>query len=116
MIDAVQTTSLLSIIIIVTFIIYIYLEIKSLSKQKTSTLKTKLNYGDCPDFFETITRDGKKYCKNTYKLGSCANAKDNNTISFEDEELFTDNVNGNKMKCKWSKECDIPWNGIDRLC
>lgn len=116
MINAVQTTSLLSVIIIVVFIIYIYVEIKSINKNNTVNMKTKLTYGECPDFFETMTRDGKKYCKNTYKLGSCAKSEDNNIISFEDDELFTDDVNGNIMKCKWSKECDIPWNGIDRLC
>jgi hypothetical protein len=116
MFTAVQITSLLSVIIITGFVIYVYLEIKSMKKDKTIKTQNKVNYADCPDFFETVEKDGKKYCKNTYKLGSCNNKQENDTISFEDEDLFTDNQKGNLMKCKWSKQCDIPWNSIDRLC
>ena len=24
--------------------------------------------------------------------------------------------NFTEKKCKWSKECNVPWNGIDNLC
>ena len=75
-----------------------------------------VNYADCPDFFETVQKDGKKHCKNTYNLGLCYNTPEKSTFSFEDDELFNDSKTGNLMKCKKAKKCDIPWTGIDRLC
>lgn len=115
MFTGVQITSFLSIIIITGFAIYVYLEIKSIQKEKNPKKTDKVNFADCPDFFETIVKNGKKYCKNTYKLGNANNTKFNDTISFEDE-IFNDNKKGNYMKCKWAKSTNNQWSGIERLC
>ena len=115
--NLVQITSLLSVIIITGSIIYVYLSIKTTQNKRTTTTNNKINYADCPDFFETIEKDGTKYCKNTYNLGNSNNNEGNKLdLAFEDEDLFTNNEHGNLMKCKWTKNKGIPWNGIDRLC
>ena len=115
MITAVQTVSLLSIIIIIGYLIYVYLDVKDLKTKKSESKKMKISSSKCPDFFEIEEDKGKEYCKNVYNLGKCANTPDNNRVSF-DHEIFRDLGKGDYMKCEWARECDVPWSGIDRLC
>lgn len=67
----------------------------------------------CPDYWESI-EEGK--CQNTHKISKCnLDPYPDNIANFNDA-MFTNKVSGNYMKCKWSKECHAPWEGIDDLC
>jgi hypothetical protein len=120
MMNSINITTVLCVVIIIGFFIYSYLKYlnkKSLSsfRQNTGQSKNNIDFPECPDFFEVIDNNGKKVCKNTYKLGKCRIDNDHNTVSFDDE-LFNNIKNGNYYKCRWSKECDTPWQNIERLC
>ena len=70
-------------------------------------------------YLEIINEGGQKMCKNTFKLGNCNISDENNKISAffdENDNFFTDNKRGNLRKCLWAKECDVTWDGIDKLC
>jgi len=68
---------------------------------KTNDLVNKWQ-NTCPDYW---TNTGNNNCKNDFNFGSCPEESEKNFDNFTDEE-----------KCKWSKECNVPWNGIDNLC
>jgi hypothetical protein len=117
---AIGITSVLSVLIGVGFIIFLYLKYLKNQKDRNphyQSEKENFEYSDCPDFFETITdSNGNKKCNNVYSLGSCR-TKDSNftTVSFDDN-LFNNTKDGNYWKCRWAKDCNVPWDGIDRLC
>ena len=117
-----KIVSVLSIAIIIGVSLYLYLEFKkkfnSMSSNNFSKNLKKEKYPDCPNFFEIINEGDQKMCKNIYQLGKC-NIAENNKISafFNDKDpFFTDNQRGDLRKCLWAKECDVSWDGIDRLC
>jgi hypothetical protein len=116
-----KIVGILSIAIIIGVFVYLCLELKNKMNTKSSTTNVHNNikdYADCPNFFEIINDRGQKMCKNVYKLGKC-NISDNNKISAffdEKDEFFTDKKRGDLRKCLWAKECDVSWDGIDRLC
>ena len=64
----------------------------------------------CPDRWEVHG----KGCKNVKKIGNCSIDIDDNM------KYFTDNIfkgeDGPYFKCQWAKNCNTPWEGIDKLC
>tara|TARA_B100001057_G_scaffold475327_1_gene541995 strand:+ start:776 stop:1153 length:378 start_codon:yes stop_codon:yes gene_type:complete len=84
-------------------------EQKLLDRQKIPSL--------CPDYWKLSTgvnpneENPDIICKlegNEFmgKIGRCGNSQD-----FSGD-IFKEDIN----KCKWSKLCDAPWEGIDNLC
>tara|TARA_Y100000389_G_C17313142_1_gene439030 strand:+ start:365 stop:748 length:384 start_codon:yes stop_codon:yes gene_type:complete len=65
----------------------------------------------CPDYWENVG-DGKnktQVCKNVKKIGRC-------NITDETKDFGVDLYKDPVAKCKWSKYCDAPWEGISHLC
>lgn len=112
--------NLFSILIILGVGVYLFLQMKKMTKPKTSMREGKLSvlkYPECPDLFEIIDENGKKMCKNTFKIGKCNNTSQNDKISaFFEDEFFLDKMKGDYRKCLWSKDCEASWDGIERLC
>lgn len=91
-------------------IYYIYTVYKSMTKDKKKDTRP---YPKCPDYWES---EGNSKCKNTHKIGLCRTGKaPNDSVDFSDD-IFTNKMTGNYMKCKWAKSCQVPWEGIDDLC
>jgi hypothetical protein len=89
---------------------YIYREY---SKTK-NTFEQKRHTGICPDYW-SITEDSNPdsekpliKCRNDKKIGRCNYTEPQDFSS----ELYKDDI----AKCKWSKYCNAPWEGIDNLC
>jgi|TARA_B110001469_G_C9581781_1_gene288570 hypothetical protein len=62
----------------------------------------------CPDLWEVHHSGG---CYNIKGLGHC----NKNDIAMFDEPIF----NGKDslyFKCKWAHNCNVSWEGIDKLC
>ena len=121
MVLEVKITGVFSVLIGIGFMIFLYL--RYLNNQKANNplsyeLKEEFKYPDCPDFFEIVTdTDGKKQCENIYNIGKCVKKESgNNKISFDDNILFNNTKDGNYWKCRWAKECEVPWDGINKLC
>ena len=75
------------------------------STKKTTIEKTNL--------FIPIPVKGNKYnkydkCKNEKNIGRCNHNIDKDFSS----KLYQDDI----AKCKWSKYCNAPWEGVDNLC
>lgn len=63
----------------------------------------------CPDHW-LVTKAG---CHNKRKLGKCG-LKPNEIQNFDDP-IFK-GEDSLYFKCKWAKNCETPWEGIDTLC
>ena len=69
----------------------------------------------CPDYYD-IHNDGET-CLNSFKIGKCKDTDPNFKKFFEENKnLFYNKDLQNEMKCKWARNCDVSWDGIDRLC
>uniref|UniRef100_A0A6C0EHF3 Uncharacterized protein n=1 Tax=viral metagenome TaxID=1070528 RepID=A0A6C0EHF3_9ZZZZ len=115
----VNITSVLSVMISISFMIFLYVRYLNNQNAKNPFLQNetkKIEYPQCPDFFESTTdNNDDKVCKNVYKIGKCR-LSDPYTASFLKDDLFTNTKDGNYWKCRWAKECEVPWEGIDNLC
>lgn len=102
------------IIVSVYCIYYAYNSWKSIKKNKNRNKNKGKSrpYPNCPDYWDSI---GENKCQNNHKIGECRLDDDDDTIDFN-SDIFTNPKTGNYMKCKWSKECHAPWEGIDDLC
>lgn len=119
MVDNTQifTTGSFIIAIIVIFLIfmgiYVYKTYKAFEKKKIEESKLRQIITDCPDYWEKVSPNK---CRNTLRVnGNCNMTVDNNTMDF-DNEIFNNKKLGNKMKCRWAKDCNITWSGINNLC
>ena len=65
--------------------------------------------GECPDYWETID---KNTCRNIHRIGKCGLDQD---VAFTDD-MFNHPRTGQLMKCKWSKQCESPWEHISDTC
>jgi len=63
----------------------------------------------CPDHW-AVTKQG---CYNKKKIGKC-NLNPNEVQDFKDS-IFK-GEDSLYFKCKWAKNCETPWEGIDTLC
>ena len=65
----------------------------------------------CPDYWHNVS-DGEnktRVCKNVTKIGRC-------NIIDHIKDFGIDLYNDPIAKCKWSKYCKAPWEGISHLC
>lgn len=111
------TSSSLVIAIIVIFLIfmgiYVYRAYQSFKDEKNKELSMQNTMADCPDYWEKV---GPKKCRNKLKVnGKCNLSIDNDVIDF-DNDIFNNKKLGDKMKCRWAKDCEIVWSGINNLC
>ncbi len=67
---------------------------------------------ECPDYWETV---GINKCKNINKIGTCNIDPSNNIMDFNDE-IFTNPDSGEYSKCRFAKDCNIVWGGVDKAC
>ena len=61
----------------------------------------------------------KKVCKNTFDIGHCPVGKTGLPISQGTVDFSGANYkgeNGDYNKCKWTKQCNASWDGIDSQC
>ena len=98
-----------------TYYFYLFREYK---KDK-NTFQIKKQIALCPDYWvlnkheNTPGKQAVVECSNPKKVGGC------NYISpkdFGSDLYFGDTLEKNVAKCKWSKYCNAPWEGIDHLC
>lgn len=99
----------IGIFIVIITIIYIYNQYRDAKKKAQNEVIRKQKPAQCPDYWDSV---GKNVCRNTHKIGKCGHE---NTVSFNDP-IFSNPKTSNYMKCKYSKECETPWQGIDNLC
>lgn len=101
------------VIFLVFMVIYIYRSYQSFKSQKDEELGIRMRISDCPDYWEKV---GPKKCRNKLKVnGKCNLSLDNDTIDF-DNDIFNNKKLGDKMKCRWAKDCNVVWSGINNLC
>jgi hypothetical protein len=114
----VNITTVLSVVISIGFMIFLYVRFLNNQKAKHpfshNEIKTT-EYPECPDFFESIDHNGEPVCKNVYKIGKCRKTSPY-TVSFKNNKLFNNTKDGNYWKCRWAQDCEVPWSGIDYLC
>ena len=114
-IDLKQNIELVATIIIVfivmgTYYFYLYREYKKTKK----TFEMKRYTSTCPDYW-TLTDNSNPndtnpviMCSNPKKIGRCNYTEPKDFSS----DLYKDDI----AKCKWSKYCNAPWEGVDNLC
>lgn len=97
-------------IIIMSVKLFIY---SKWNQKQPAPKKLNIPYPQCPDYWESISANK---CKNVHKLGQCRLGNDpDNTIDFN-TRIFLNDVTGNYMKCKWATDCNVSWEGINKLC
>jgi hypothetical protein len=101
--------SVVVITIILGFVISFVLEIRR-DANKTKDIKFPPMKNKCPDYWEV---QDDNVCRNVHSVGLCKTGGDRD-MNFNDE-LFTGRK-GDFYKCAWSKQCQVPWEGIDNLC
>ena len=104
-----------TLIVFVGFIIVLlvlFTIIKDVRKMKQVSLEKQMEakkVPSCPDYWESV---GESKCRNIHKLGKCGHKQD---VDFSDN-IFTDKRTGKIMKCRYAKECEISWEGTDKIC
>ena len=99
--------------------LYIYYEWKQYKKKKKKlkNMKYPPYTSECPDYWKVI---GKNKCQRIHDVGipNCSptgHSKMKNNIVDFNVYKYKGNV-GIKNKCRWSKDCMVPWEGIDNRC
>jgi hypothetical protein len=95
-------------IIMATYYYYLYKEYR----KTKDTYESKRHISICPDYWSLTSNsnpdDNVIKCENNKNIGRC------NLNSSKDfsAKLYKDDI----AKCKWSKYCNSPWEGVDHLC
>ena len=92
--------------VLVIYFVYNYYKNKQIKQPEFPPWKSL-----CPELWEVVD---KNKCKNVNKIGNCMLERDM-VMDFNDP-IFKDKKKGNYYKCKWAKECNVSWEGIDNLC
>jgi len=105
------------LILVVMGVYYFYLY-REYDKNRKK-LQEKKSTGQCPDYWRVLTKYSSSPaatsgCENTQRIGRC-HVGANRVMDFSDE-LYTNRETGDIAKCRWSKHCKAPWQGIDTLC
>jgi hypothetical protein len=102
-------------IVMATYYFYLWREYK----KETDTYQVKKEITLCPDYWTLLEhknipgQQAVVKCQNTKKIGGC---NMNSPKDFGSKLYFGDTFEKNVAKCKWSKYCNAPWEGIDHLC
>jgi hypothetical protein len=99
----------LGIFVVIMIIAYTYNEFKEMQAVANKKNNKTNTSGECPDYWETV---GDNTCRNVHKIGKCGHGND---VEFTNA-MFTHPRTGEYMKCRWSRECDTPWEHISKLC
>ena len=103
----------ITIAIVVVFCIgflYYYYKKKTLKKMKLMTQTWPVEYQSCPDYW---VHRGNGECINVHKLGTKRDSDIGDTINFSKGQY--EGVEGNVSKCRWAKQNNVSWEGIDSL-
>ena len=118
------------IILSIIFLFYYYYKQYKNWKDEQDKLTWPNEYNQCPDYW---VNEGNHICKNVKNLGRCplndkGQLHKNGNIDFKlvsgipnntDINKLDDTMNSNTSlmkKCKWSKQCNSSWEGVDKLC
>jgi len=105
-----KVVKIFMITIVVLFaIIYAYMLYKEYEESSEQSWPETIS--DCPDYWNDLG-DGK--CKNTHNLGTCNMRQAQPTVTFDSS--FYDGEQGKMNRCRWAKNCNVSWEGIDDLC
>ena len=101
-------TLVMVFVVMITYYFYLFREY---NKTKQS-FQMKRYTSICPDYW-TLSENSNPndtnptiICNNPKKIGRC----------FESKDFSTDLYKEDIAKCKWSKYCNAPWEGVDNLC
>ena len=104
-------------LVIAVLLLVILITVTILNNLKKMNAKTP--YPECPDYWNKVNKvnslgPGSPYCLDTRKCngkkrGGC---RDMHTFFLLNNNRF----NSDYEKCRWAKNNDISWEGIDKLC
>ena len=125
-----DTFTIILVVLSITFLSYYYYKQYKNWKDEEEKLTWPREYNRCPDYW---VHDGHHICKNVNNIGRCplnrngklnkngdvdfklvSNVPDNNNIEKLDQGMNSDM--SLMKKCKWSKQCNSTWEGVDKLC
>ena len=96
-----------SVLLIIGLIIIGMFIVKSLGEETFPPVVS-----DCPDYWDVISNNGQKICKNNSKINDSSSELCKNYPT----NLFSVNGSSNDDKLceknKWAKDCNIHWDGI----
>ena len=78
---------------------YVFVKYNNYHKYQKNMRKIPEDNKNCPDYW---TYQGDGQCVNTYNVGTCSTIDTQGLSKSE--------------KCKLSKKCNAPWEGIDDAC
>lgn len=107
--------SIIMVIGIVVFLLLLfnyYKQYKAYVTKEKEKNTWKSKYAECPDYWDII---GKNKCRNVHQIGKCRNSDDDDIMDFNYDD-FTNKKTGEYMKCRWAKQCNTPWEGLDHKC
>ena len=108
----VVTIAIITLIVLLTWIGY------GMYKNETNAKFPPVS-SDCPDYWTSEKVGDKTVCKNTFDIGHCPVGKTGLPISQGTVDFSCANYkgeNGDYNKCKWTKQCNASWDGIDSQC
>ena len=125
-VSAYLTTNTIITVVGILFIlftgVYFYNQYRNAQKKLKGESESDNVPNDCPDYWDIVSRSNDKKgnlasitCRNTQKLGVCALDPNQDTFTFDDE-IFTNPNTKDMARCKWSKQCQVAWDGYNNLC
>ena len=112
----------------VIYLIYYYYQQYKKWKKIQATVTWPKEYSICPDYW---THEGNHICKNLNNLGKCPGGPTGLVQGgLVDMKSIAGGVKGQgdaldqamleavplNKKCRWARNCETPWEGIDKLC
>ena len=108
-------TIILMIIGSAIMMIYLYKQYKK-EQARESKLTWPREISPCPNYWVDL---GNGKCKNIHDVGTCPTNKGSSSNPegiFHFDTSYFNGEAGDLKKCRWSKRCQSPWEGIDNLC
>lgn len=108
-------TKVLIVVSVVLLGVYYYRQYKSFKEEQSKRVWPPVTQ-PCPDYW---IHQGNNVCKNVHQIGICPQGADGQIMPQGEVAFNTSNFTGAKgdqEKCRWSKRCQAPWEGIDSKC
>ena len=106
--------------VIIMIVIFSIIVIYKLYNQAEKKIQWPKVISRCPDYWVDL---GKGNCKNVHNLGTCTKNQIQPTVKFDKSYYDGTDIDNDPMKnsgkikrCRWAKNCKVPWEGIDNLC